>query len=208
MPNFLKWILVTVLFSSFLNAKDFGNYGTTAAISEEDLIHVIQERVKKLSQDEQLTFMQTVRTYFTDQLKAPMQVKGIEKAQLYTVSYFDPSICVDRDILDQEKKVIIKQGTSFNPLSQVSLSQVLIFFDATDLEQLNWAKMQGSDATWILTKGQPLLLEEKLNRPIYFDQSGVLTKKFGIRCVPARISQEGLKLKIEETPVKETLCVI
>jgi hypothetical protein len=33
---------------------------------------------------------------------------------------------------------------------------------------------------------------------VYFDQQGVLTKKLGIQHVPALVSQEELRLRIEE----------
>ena len=33
---------------------------------------------------------------------------------------------------------------------------------------------------------------------VYFDQQGALTSKFGITQVPAMVSQEGLRLRIDE----------
>jgi conjugal transfer pilus assembly protein TraW len=47
-------------------------------------------------------------------------------------------------------------------------------------------------------KGAPLLLSEELKVPVYFDQSGLLTKKLGIHHVPALVTQEGMRLRIEE----------
>lgn len=206
MANFLKWILMANLFACPLEAKNLGVYGSTASIEEEDLIRFIQEKIQKFSEEERQAFMQGMRNYFTSQLKKTMEVKGIQKARLYSVNYFDPSICVDRDIFNHAQQIIVKKGTSFNPLSQISLNQDLLFFDATDLKQLAWAESRPSSAKWILIKGQPMQLEEDFNRPIYFDQGGVLTKKFGIQQVPACVSQEGLKLKIEFFPVQEASC--
>jgi conjugal transfer pilus assembly protein TraW len=34
--------------------------------------------------------------------------------------------------------------------------------------------------------------------PVYFDQQGSLIRRFGIRQVPALVSQEGLRLRIDE----------
>jgi conjugal transfer pilus assembly protein TraW len=36
---------------------------------------------------------------------------------------------------------------------------------------------------------------------VYFDQQGVLTTKFGITQVPALVSQEGMRLRIDEFKV-------
>ena len=34
--------------------------------------------------------------------------------------------------------------------------------------------------------------------PVFFDQEGLITTKFGIRSVPAKISQSGRLLQVEE----------
>ena len=49
-----------------------------------------------------------------------------------------------------------------------------------------------------LVKGKPLDLEAKEKLPTYFDQFGSLTHKLKIKHVPAKVTQEGLQLKIEE----------
>lgn len=201
MAHFLKWIFMTMLLVSRLEAKDLGIYGATSSIGEEDLIHFIQERIQQFSEADRQTFMQTLQSSLIFQLKKTMEVKGIQKAKVYSTTYFDPSIGVDHDIFNHKGQIVVKKGTQLNPLSQVSLNQDLLFFDATDSDQLAWAKSLSSSFKWILVKGQPMQLEEELNRPIYFDQAGVLTKKFGIQQVPARVSQEGVRLKIEFIPV-------
>jgi len=58
---------------------------------------------------------------------------------------------------------------------------------------------------WILVKGSPFELEEKKERPVYFDQGGALSEKFGIRSIPCRITQQGEKLLIEEIPLQKEL---
>lgn len=206
MAPFLKWILMAALFTGQVEAKDLGIYGPTASIGEDDLVEFIVEKIQKISQEDRQAFIQTLQSCLINQIKQPMEVKGIGNASIYSVHYFDPSIVVDRDILNYEHQTIIKKGSHFNPLSRVSLKDDLIFFDATNPEHLAWAESQFSSATWILIKGQPMQLEETLNRPIYFDQGGVLSKKFGIHQVPARVSQEGLKLKIEFIPVQGDSC--
>ena len=37
--------------------------------------------------------------------------------------------------------------------------------------------------------------------PVYYDQAGTLTRRFGIRQVPALVSQDGLRLRIDELEI-------
>jgi conjugal transfer pilus assembly protein TraW len=37
--------------------------------------------------------------------------------------------------------------------------------------------------------------------PVYYDQQGLLTRRFGIAQVPALVSQEGARLRIDEIEV-------
>lgn len=205
-------LILTLLFSLTLwistgNAKDLGVYGSTIVIAEGNLLHFIQEKLGQLSAEEQQTLKQKLEESLYAALQKPMEIKGLKKANTYRVFYVDPSIKVEKDIFNHQGELVVKKDTVFNPLSQVTLDHALLFIDATDSCQLTWAKEQELLAKWILVKGQPFKLESELERPIYFDQSGVLVKKFGIRYLPARLTQEGLKLKIEEIPVKEDACV-
>jgi len=76
--------------------------------------------------------------------------------------------------------------------------------DGDDSQQVAWAIRQHQAAESlhkpkiILVQGSPFELSKKLNLPIYFDQSGVLVKKLGISCVPARLYQQEKTLTIEE----------
>ncbi|WP_042280638.1 type-F conjugative transfer system protein TraW [Candidatus Protochlamydia sp. R18] len=207
MPPFLTGILTVLLIFSSLEAKNLGIYGATASIEEEDLLTFMQKNMQLITEADQEKWMQNLQSHLLAQMKKPFVIKGIGKTQTYTVSYFDPSITVDRDILNHSQQVVVKKGTRINPLSLVMLDQDLLFIDATDAEQLAWAQALYPSGKWILVKGQPMQLEEELRRPIYFDQGGVLLKRFGIQSVPARVSQEGLRLKIELIPIGENACV-
>jgi hypothetical protein len=58
----------------------------------------------------------------------------------------------------------------------------------------------------ILIGGSVFKLKEELSDThadkVYFDQSGELITKFGIKASPAIVVQEGLQIKIEETLIK------
>jgi conjugal transfer pilus assembly protein TraW len=69
---------------------------------------------------------------------------------------------------------------------------------------VNWIRQQiagQTDVKVILVKGNIRDSSNALNERIYFDQSGVLTRKFGFEHIPARISRDGRVMKVEEIPV-------
>jgi conjugal transfer pilus assembly protein TraW len=86
----------------------------------------------------------------------------------------------------------------------VSLSQALLFIDARDTAQIKRASgildERGGKLKVILTGGSYLDLMHRWKRPVFFDQQGTLTEKLGIRHVPALVTQDGKRLKIEEIP--------
>lgn len=89
-----------------------------------------------------------------------------------------------------------------NSLEIRPLSCGLLLFDGTNPEHIKWAKAQVGEFKWVLINGSPLELETQENRPIFFDQGGVICHQFDIANVPCRVLQEGKRLLIEEIPVK------
>ena len=53
----------------------------------------------------------------------------------------------------------------------------------------------------ILVGGSYLDLMKRWNKQVFYDQDGTLVRKFGITAVPAIVSQEGRRLRIDEVPV-------
>lgn len=131
-------------------------------------------------------------------------MEGILKAQETRVFTYDPTYVVKDDIKDHLGRVIHPKGKRINPLETISLSQSLLFFDGDDPEQVAFAKakLNSGPIRLILVKGAPLALSEDWNVPVYFDQGGFLTKKLGIRHVPAFVSQEGRYMRVEELRVR------
>ena len=119
--------------------------------------------------------------------------------------YFDPSFTLDRNILDAQGHLLFAAGLRKNPLEVVSLSKHLLFFDARDRRQIARAReliasYQGKVKP-ILTAGSYLDLMKSWRTPVYYDQQGVLVRRFGITQVPALVSQEGMRLRIDELEV-------
>jgi conjugal transfer pilus assembly protein TraW len=54
----------------------------------------------------------------------------------------------------------------------------------------------------ILVGGSYMDYQRKTHRQAWYDQGGVLTTRLGITRVPAIVSQEGRRLRIDEVPVQ------
>lgn len=192
----------------FLNpvmAKDFGVHGVIYSIEEQDPIALIQKKLKVMDDNGELArrnleLQKKART----SVERPKPVEGIIKATEDRIFYYDPTYVVKKDLYDHQGRIFAKKGSRINPLETVSLSTNLLFFDGDDAAQLDWVKEQLTKSReakllrLILVKGAPLTLSEELKVSVYFDQGGILTKKIGIKHVPAVVSQETLRLRIEE----------
>lgn len=193
MASILRYLF---LLSSFaLHAQDFGKHGTTFAIQEQNIIEYLKDRLQNASPQEKERISQKLIKIG----KEPRQV-DIPIAKRYRCSLYDPSITAQADIKDHKGVMIVKRGTKYNPLENFSLNTPLLFIDSTDESQIAWAK--ANEGKWVLVRGKPLDLEESEGIPVYFDQFGYLTKKLDIRSTPAKVTQEGLFLKVEEIPLE------
>ena len=199
-------VLLFLLFSEMALAKDLGIHGVTFEIREKNLLDEIQEKLQEAKKDGRLDkFQNSVKKQTLDQVNNPKAVAGITKATESREWIFDPSISWPDDLRDQNGKVFYRAGTKVNPLDKISLTRALIFIDGSDEEQVDWALKQYSSrkgkAKIILVKGRIIDLMRTKKVRLYFDQNGLLTKKFSIRAVPAFVEQEGKMLKVKEVAI-------
>jgi conjugal transfer pilus assembly protein TraW len=192
-----------------LQAKDFGVRGKIAPIEEQDPIVLIQSKLKTMEERGELErHNRELQKQTRMAIERPKPVEGISKAKESRIFYYDPTYIVPEDLKDHSGKILHPKGMRLNPLETVTLSQELLFFDGDDADQVAFAKeklneklkekLAENSVKLILVKGAPLSLSEELKVPVYFDQSGLLTKKLGIHHVPALVAQEGMRLRIEE----------
>jgi conjugal transfer pilus assembly protein TraW len=142
----------------------------------------------------------------TESIRSPKPVPGLHRVQTARTFYFDPTFTVDRNITDERGSLLFPAGMKMNPLDVVSLSKHLLFFDARDPRQVAKAKelidvYQGRVKP-ILVGGSYLDLMKSWNRQVFYDQEGTLVRKLGITAVPAIVSQEGSRLRIDEVVIK------
>jgi len=201
--NLLKIIVILWLIPFSSNAKDFGILGQTFPIAEKDPIELIRERLAKLEKSGELAILQKKwQDTSVKRAKRPKDslavIKKVDKDQ---VRYFDPSITVKQNLADHQGRVFAYAGQTVNPFDKLpNYFLQLIFIDGDDEEQVEFAlgKNRLNSAKIILVRGDIIDLMQKHKIRMYFDQQGLLVKKFSLDKFPTIIQREGKKLKIQE----------
>ena len=186
-------------------AEDLGVIGPVYSIVEKDLLAFIEGRLRAKEASGELAAIRREATERVQHsVEHPKPVTGVGKAAKTRTYYFDPSVVVPSAITDDAGRVLIAAGTMVNPLDTVSLSKRLLFFDTRDPRQVREARAvidaHRGHVKPILTGGSYMDLMRQWKLRVYFDQQGVLVKQLGIRAVPALVSQEGKRLRIDELP--------
>ena len=189
-----------------VRAMDVGVIGPTYEISEPHLLQMIEQRLREKERSGELGRLEAeARKRGIATVKNPPPVTGLRPTDTMRTFYFDPSFTLDRNIFGPQGELLFAAGTRKNPLEVVSLSRHLLFFDARDPRQVGRARQlialyQGRVKP-ILVGGSYLDLMQSWHVPVYYDQQGLLTRRLGITQVPALVSQEGRRLRIDELAV-------
>lgn len=199
-------IIVFLSLVSEVNAKELGKYGVTTEVKEEGFLAMIARKLKTVNIEEHQEKMQKQAK---ERVNNPRPVLGVTRTKEARSFIFDPTYTLPEDIYLPDGKLLHARGTKVNPLDYMNLDRKMFFIDARDQEQIAWLEAQileynkgpeVSEETLVvvLVAGSPLELQDKMKKKIYFDQSGELTTRFGIRQVPAVLEQEGKLIRIDE----------
>ena len=177
--------------------------GPTYDITEPHLLQMIERRLRDMERSGELQRLEEqARIRGIETVKHPPPLAGLHPTETARTYYIDPSFTLDRNILGSRGELLFAAGTRKNPLEVVSLSRHLLFFDARDPRQVGRARQLMASYEGrvkpILVGGSYLELMKSWRIPIYYDQHGLLTRRLGITQVPALVSQEGLRLRVDE----------
>ncbi len=205
-PRCLTLVAAVLIFGGVATgsrAEDLGTVGQTYAIAEPHLLNYIEQTLREKERSGELANLEEqAKSRVIESIRHPKPLAGIRPTQVARTFYLDPSIKVEQNITDDKGNIIVPAGTTKNPLEVVSLSKHLLFFDGSDPQQVRHARAlidyYGGKVKPILVAGSYLDLMKAWQLSVYFDQKGVLTTKFGITQVPALVSQEGMRLRIDE----------
>ena len=195
-------VVFMLLLCGAAQGKDLGTFGPTFPILEKSIIRHILERLKTLEETGELQkHQESIVKTVMDRLHHLEPVEGISHTEASRTFTFDPSICVSQDLKDHQGKVFFKKGARVNPLHTRPLTKPLLFIDGDAPHHHIWLQQQiihYPRAKVIFVKGDPFAWTEHYDFPIFYDQGGTLTSKLGIHQVPAKVTQEGDFLRIDE----------
>lgn len=197
----ILWLLLCMTNSTM--SADLGVVGPTYGIAEPDLIEAIQTRLKQMAKSGELVRKQNeYRDKVIGSIEQPKAIASVKTTQTPRTYLLDPTWTVDRDIRNAEGTLLFARGLKINPLDHISFTRKLVFFDGRDRRQVAFAEraLKGSAGKGkpILVGGEPLKLMRAWKRAVFYDQGGALVRRLGIQQVPAIVSQDGKRLRIDE----------
>ncbi len=205
----LAFLLIVFGIAEITMANDLGKLGNTFKIEEEAFTLMMKRKLAEIDMEAEREKMQKIAI---DRVENPTPVIGITGAGENRTFYFDPTYTLDEDAVLPCGKILHKAGTIVNPLEHMDLNRRLFFVDSRNASQVEWLQEQLNNPLpeqkepvedrIILVGGSVFKLQEKLGQKhedkVYFDQSGELTTRFGIKHSPAIAVQEELKIRIDE----------
>ena len=203
-PHIRHWLAATlVALPGLVLAVELETIGPVYPIGEKHLLDFIHQRLlEKEKSGELLKLEKQARDRGIDSVLRPEPVAGVKAAETARTFYFDPSFTLAQNVLDAQGKLLFAAGVRKNPLEVIRLSKHLLFFDGRDQRQVQRARtlieFYGGRVKPILVGGSYIDLMKAWRTPVFFDQQGRLTRRLGITNVPAIVSQEGLRLRIDE----------
>lgn len=206
MRRLKRFLLAGCLLSPLTQAADLGTWGDLWPVREQDMLQLITQRMQKLQTSGQWDqTMDAFKQRAIENSQRPPPVEGLKRAEKYEQRWFDPSIRLSEDLKDHEGRVFARKGEMVNPLKTVPFMQTLYFINGDDPDQVAWMKRQVPEtliSRIILVRGSVPETSAALDSRIYFDQNGMLTERFGLTNVPARITPapSGERLNIETFP--------
>lgn len=185
---------------------DLGVHGALFEIVEEDMLEFLLKRLHALKDSGKFREIEeNTKAKVKEQVLNPIPVPGLAETKVERSYLHDPTLVVDQDIKTPDGALIATRGQKVNPLNHLSLSKGLLFIDGDNKYQLTWALQHQDKFYIILTKGSPLKLGEQFGVKFYFDQAGIITKRYGIKHIPARIEQTGKTLRVTEFLISESM---
>jgi len=191
-----------------LHAQVLPPVGPTYPIQEQSVLAQIEQRLRSMERSGELARLQNESARrAADSIRNPAPIAGLSAGPTARTHYYDPTYTLDRNVFDNQGRLLFAAGTKKNPLEVVSMTRRLLFFDARDARQVTRARELitkfGADGVKpVLVGGSYADLMKQWKLQVYYDQQGTLVRKFQIRQVPALVSQEGMRLRIDELETK------
>ncbi len=196
--KYLIYIIILLSLNSL--ALDFGVKSHTFEILEQSFFSMMLEKLSKVDIDKHNI---EINKKIIDKAQNPAST-NLPRCKKSTSHIIDPSMTLNQDIKDHNGKVLFKAGTKINPLSQISIEEIVLI-NGNDESQVKWYKQNYRNKvnTLILLGGNYESLKKELSSELYFDQKGEWVKKFKIESLPALLVQEDKSIRVHEINIED-----
>lgn len=205
--NLAALLLITPAYATHL-----GQIGNVYPVGEQSALTFITDKLQEKERSGELKHLQNeaIRRSVNG-IKHMPPVPGITTVHTYAKRFIDPTVTYIKAVKTDDGRIVIPAGTKINPLTTLTLSKKLVFFDGRDLAQRQAVERlitQKSEQHAkqkikpILVAGSWLEMTRAWKTQVYYDQHGSLSKRFGVRATPTIISQHGQRLLLEEIPAE------
>lgn len=195
------------LLAQSVYAQSLGTLGQTFPVLEKSLLVLIQERLTTFAADGTLATLenQWVKRVEDKAIRpTPLLLTRAERSHTH---YYTPVAILNQDIKDARGRILLNRGMSVNALRQLpGYEPIWVFVNFDDEAQRRYADAllkSKPSIKWILTGGNVVDAQKRLNQPVYFDQAGRITQKLGIVHVPTLVTRDNDSLKIQELAIRE-----
>jgi len=204
----LDWLKDQMRFTQGLT--NLGKRAPTKPVIERDLIEEMQARVGGLD-------MESKKKAVVENFWKKQAFVSIPNAKEDKTFYIDPTVKVQKDIINPNGDVLAREGDVINPLQTVPIMSTYILFNATKPNQVDWAYRQmnavGSAGKVMVmtskmsrTDGWEHLssLRKRMKREVYMIPKQ-LVKRFSITGLPAIVTTDLDKylMKIQQFALSE-----
>lgn len=179
--------------------KDLGVVGETYPVVEPDILAELRQKAAQ-------TDLNKDRKKILKQIKnfQPADLHNLPRATANLAKMVDMTYTLDRDLIDQDGRVIYPRGYTFNPLDYVTVPGGMVIIDGDDPDQLNWFKnspyFENHQARLLISGGHAFGLIEKLQRPVFYLTDDI-AKRLQLSAVPSLVFQQGNKMQVHEFKV-------
>lgn len=189
-----KWAVSVTALLAGANALAGPTLGPTYPIAEPDTLEEIRARA-------------SVKDWQRWMRKSPTDYSAFQSAHLpharrNAVRSFDPTYVLPNDIADENGKVIAAKGTRINVYTKLRMRGRMIVIGNTDahFKWLTDVAKPTSDDKVLLANGNVLTARRNRQVLVYLLDERFI-ERFGLKAVPSIVSQDGLRLRVEEYAV-------
>ncbi len=198
-------VLALVFFIQFspvvakASGKDLGVHGKLYEIREEDMLSYVKRKAGEIDMRALRESME--RKLEESYAKHSLVSLDVPSATEERVRYVDPSVNVRNPLYDHTGKMIFPAGV-VNPLDHTSLSKNILVLREDQIKKVLEKITEGGEKRILLLTDGDIKKASTLAGQRVYKASPFMLKRLKIEKVPSLVTQEGRKLRIEETVLK------